>query len=121
LTDLGWVPDLILSSDSQRTQETYEAMSDGFADEVPVEFHRSMYHAGLQAILHEAPGVPDDVNTLMVLGHNPGWEEVVERLSDEFATMKTASAALLEGQGDSWPDALAGKWSLVDIIHAREL
>lgn len=121
LTQLGWVPDLVLSSDSQRTQQTYEAMATGFEREVPVEFHRSIYHGDLEAILHEAPGVPDDVNTLMVLGHNPGWEEVVQRLSDEIVTMKTANAALLEGQGDTWSDALAGRWSLVDIVRAREL
>ncbi len=121
LTEIDWVPDLILSSDSQRTQETYAAMQTGFENEVPAEFHRSMYHAGYEAIIHEAPGVPDDVNTLMVLGHNPGWEEVVQRLSDEMVVLKTANAALLEGQGDAWPEALAGAWSLIDIIRAREL
>ena len=47
LTEIGWDPDLILSSDSQRTRETYDAMCAGFENEVPVQFHRSMYHAGL--------------------------------------------------------------------------
>ena len=121
LTEMGWAPDLILSSDSQRTRETYDAMVAGFENDVPVQFHRSMYHAGLPAIIHEAPGVPDDLNTLMVLGHNPGWEEVVQSLSDEMVILKTANAALLEGTGDTWLDALAGAWSLIDVVRAREL
>jgi len=123
LVDANWLPDLILSSDAQRTRETYDGMAVSFPRELPVEFLSSFYHAGLSAILDESPGVPDEIETLMVLGHNPGWQEVVARLSGHDVTMKTANAALLEGRGTSWHEALRafGGWELVELISPKEL
>ena len=123
LVDAGWLPEQILSSDSQRTRETYEQMVSAFPHEVPGQFHATLYHAGLSEILAEAPSISEDVSILMVLGHNPGWQEAVHRLSGDYVTMKTANAALLEGEGADWADALRQRssWRLVDVIRAREL
>ena len=123
LVDAGWLPGQILSSDSQRTRETYEQMVSVFPHEIPVQFHATLYHAGLSEILAEAPAISEDVSILMVLGHNPGWQEAVHRLSGEYVTMKTANAALLEGEGADWADALRQRssWRLVDVVRAREL
>ncbi|MCP4190638.1 MAG: histidine phosphatase family protein [Planctomycetaceae bacterium] len=123
LGEIGWLPQLILSSDSQRTRETYQRMAPEFPTEIPVQFHASLYHAGLSEILAEAPAVPDDVSTLLVLGHNPGWQEAVRQLSGEEVAMKTANAALLEGDGRDWIEALQkkGGWRLLEMICARDL
>ena len=123
LVQIGWQPAAILSSDAKRTQETYEGMSGSFPEQVPAQFTHSLYHAGYSSVLDEAPGVPDDVSCLLVLGHNPGWEDMVHVLSGEYVLLKTANAALLQGVGESWRDALAmrGSWKLVDIVRSRDL
>ena len=123
LIEAGWLPQMILSSDSQRTRETYQRMVSEFPTEIPVQFHATLYHAGLSEILAEAPAVSEEVTTLLVLGHNPGWQESVRQLSGEEIAMKTANAALLEGEGLDWIDALQkrGGWRLVDTICARDL
>ena len=43
LVDANWLPDLILSSDAQRTRETYDGMAVSFPGEIPVQFLSSFY------------------------------------------------------------------------------
>jgi phosphohistidine phosphatase SixA len=70
----------------------------------------------------ELPVVPDEVACLLVLGHNPGWEDLVGWLTGEDIVMKTANAALLSLDLESWSAALQpGKWKLVDVVRPREL
>jgi phosphohistidine phosphatase len=123
LAELGWLPELVVSSDSQRTRDTWQGMQPSLGDAVQVRFVRTLYHAGIDAVRLELADVDDAVATVMVLGHNPGWEEVVEELSGEDHTMTTANAALLSVDAPSWREAvlLDSCWSLHQILRPREL
>jgi phosphohistidine phosphatase len=123
LVQLDWHPDFILSSDAQRTRETAERMGRAWTHEPPEEFTRSLYHAGYEQLVVAVAIVPDDLTTLLVLGHNPGWQELVRMLAGVSVAMKTATAALLRGTGGSWSDALRQRrqWQLMDLIQPREL
>jgi phosphohistidine phosphatase SixA len=58
----------------------------------------------------------------MVLGHNPGWEDLVQSLSGERVMMKTATAALLTRDLAAWQSAFdSGSWNLEKVIYPREL
>ena len=121
LVERGWTPELVLSSDAQRTRETFAGMSEVFPSAVEARYLPSFYHAGLGAAQGELPAVPDQVACLLVLGHNPGWEDLVDWLAGEDIVMKTANAALLSLDLESWSDALQpGKWKLEDVIRPRE-
>lgn len=92
--------------------------------EVPCEFTPALYLAGYSDLVDEVSATVDDsVNTLLALGHNPGWESVVYTLTGESVTMKTANAALLECEGDTWSAAIRsrGQWRQRDFIVSREL
>ena len=122
LVERGWTPDLVLSSDSQRTRETFAGLSEAFPSKVEARFLPSFYQDGLGAVQAELPGVPEHVACLLVLGHNPDWEGLVEELSGEDIVMKTATAALLTMDLEGWGGALQpGKWKLKDVICPREL
>jgi phosphohistidine phosphatase SixA len=122
LVKRGWQPQFIVSSDAERTRETADCMHKEWNGDVPVEFLRTLYQAGYAELLQVMDIVPDDVQTLLVLGHNPGWEDVVHALTGESIQLKTATAALLEGTGPTWADALRlrGQWQAVDVLRARE-
>lgn len=118
----GWTPDLVLSSDAQRTRETFAGMNESFPEDVPVRFLSDFYHAGPEAVQRELLQVDDSVSCLLVLGHNPGWEDLVYRLSGTDTVMKTATAALLHRELTSWKEALDGTpWDLAEVIYPREL
>jgi len=119
IEELGWIPAQVISSDSARTTETLERMG----LDVPVTFTRDLYHAGIEEVRTAVSPLPDDIASVMVVGHNPGWEEVVEWLSGEETIMKTACAALLEIEAATWREAINndGGWQLVEVIRPREL
>ena len=68
------VPDIILCSTSRRTVETADLVA---PDGVRRELLRSLYHAGPDAILETLKHLPGSVRTAMVIGHNPGMEDLV--------------------------------------------
>jgi len=115
LAEIGWQPDLVLSSDSRRTTETWQRMADGLP-EIDVHFKRELYHAGFEAFERQVGAVDASFRTVLVLGHNPGWEAVVEELGRQFVRMAPAHAALLVGRGATWWDALADGWGLEHVL-----
>ncbi len=121
LGELGWVPDRVLSSDAARTQETWARMTDRLP-EVPTRFTRRLYHAGVEAFCDVVRHESEDARCLLVLGHNPGWEDVVEWLCGEPVRLTTANAVLLQHEPVPWPRALApDSWALVDVLRPKEL
>lgn len=122
LVELGWAPDHVVSSDSARTQETWARMADTLPAPAEVEFTRRLYHAGIDAFLSVVRDVPDEVGCLLALGHNPGWEEVVEWLCGDPLRLTTANAVLLRHDATDWPGSLSPDgWTFVDILRPREL
>ncbi|MEM1022678.1 MAG: histidine phosphatase family protein [Myxococcota bacterium] len=122
LRNLGWVPDGVRSSDAARTRQTWEHMAGRFDAEPPVEFQAFLYLAGPHEVSKVLAQTSAETETLMLIGHNPGWEDSVAYLSGEATTLKTCSAALLEAQRDSWPElAEPSSWRLVDVVRAKEL
>lgn len=124
-----WKPELILSSDSQRTRETLEIMQAHFSDltDAEVRFLGSFYSVAAmdgQTAQHIQENVlkftRDDVTTIMCMGHNRGWEEAASQLCGVAVELKTANAALLEAPGGSWKEAFEkagmGGWKLVGIM-----
>ena len=122
LDDLGWRPDLILSSDALRASMTVEGVLRGFELAPPVQFSALLYHAGVDPVRRLLPEVSSGLETVMLVGHNPGWEHLIAWLSDEQVVMKTADCALLVGEGDSWESAVSepGTWKLTQFLRARE-
>ena len=118
----GWVPDRVLSSTAQRTRETWELLAPSFPA-AEVRFHQALYLAGVGAIQEACQPLGDDVGTVLVLGHNPGWERAASWLSGEDVSMTTANVALLEHADEPWCEALhdANGWTLHALLRPKEL
>ena len=108
-------------SDAQRTQETWALMSSVSAG-CPTTTEPALYLAGLSAIRVAAQSwAPEETGPVLVLGHNPGWEQAASTLSGQPITMTTGNAVLLEGQGASWAEALHDSWRVRAILRPRTL
>lgn len=122
LAEMGWTPELVLSSDSERTRETWKRMKVAFDGEPEVRFTRDLYHAGIDEVV-EALGQVDQADTVAIIGHNPGWEDVVEYFGGEYHRMTTCNAALFEIDESNWRQAAEreGAWNLADLLRPKEL
>lgn len=111
LVEQGFVPEWISSSDSTRTRETLAAMSHHLGT-VETRYDRRLYLADLEAVQQLAAELPTEVRHWMIVGHNPGWEELVARVTARPTEMKTAYAAVLRGPGASFVELLDGSRAL---------
>jgi len=121
LQHLGWLPELVISSDSERARETWQRVKAQFPHSVEERFSHTFYHGGLSAIKSECSRLTEDISTLLVLGHNPGWEDAVSGLCGQWVRMTTANAALLQSDADDWAQAIEAKWELVEVLRPKEL
>ena len=122
LARLGWVPDVVLSSDSSRTVETFARMKASLGFEGEAEFLHDLYHAGVAEVRAAVARLPEGVGSALALGHNPGWEDALAWLSGSDEEMPTGCAALLETRAATWAAALERRaWTLASIIRPRAL
>ena len=117
LVEKGRLPEIVLSSDAQRTRETFAGLSQAFVTKVEVRFLSSFYQFGQAAAEDEMLMLPETVSCALLLGHNPGWEHLVEALTGKAIAMEPATAVVVSQELNSWKDAAsAGRWELEDVI-----
>ena len=102
LRERAIVPDLIISSDAVRARTTAQAVSlaAGYTRDIVVE--PSLYHAKVEDVLDVLNHVPDEPHTVLIVGHNPGLENVVRRLTGVDHGMVTAALVALAVPIDRW-------------------
>ncbi|CAA6670137.1 unnamed protein product [Spirodela intermedia] len=122
---MGWIPELILSSDATRTKETLHLMREHAACflEAKVRYVPSFYSVAAmdgQTAEHLQKAVceysEDEILTVMCMGHNKGWEEAASMLAGASIELKTCNAALLEASGQSWNELYYSLESFVTLV-----
>lgn len=96
------VPDLIVTSDAVRARTTADAVAKaaGYDREIVVE--PRLYHAKPEDLIAVLQGLSDDAARAMIVGHNPGLEDLIERLAGEHQGLPTATLAHLALPIDRW-------------------
>ncbi|WP_372783445.1 histidine phosphatase family protein [Phenylobacterium sp.] len=102
LADLGFAPDVALVSPAARTRETWAAAEAHFP-KARAQFDGELYHADSGAIRREAERAGERAGTVMVVGHNPGIQELTVRLLMEGSS----PATLIERARRQFPTAAA--------------
>ena len=77
----GIAPDLVLCSTSVRTRETWAMAARAFDPLPPVIYEELIYEALPETLLQVVNSVDSDVQTLLLVGHNPGIEALTDRKS----------------------------------------
>ena len=123
----GVKPALVLCSSSRRTRETLDGIVPALGDGVSVQIERELYAASEQSLLDRLRAVEDRVESLMLIGHNPGLEQLALRLAgggDKLAVLSrkypTGALATLEFSG-RWGDLRPGSAELTDFITPKQL
>jgi phosphohistidine phosphatase len=123
----GLVPDLVVSSPAERAKETTllacKAMD---LKKRRIVWDEAVYEAGVSELLTVLARCPRDVSTILLVGHNPGLEDLLAFLGgDEVEVpvdgklLPTATLARLE-MPDDWSGLEEGCAHLVDIVRPRK-
>jgi phosphohistidine phosphatase len=97
-------PDIIISSDAVRARLTAEAFAEAALYTDKILLDPRLYLAGPSAIVTVLRTVRENAETVMIVGHNPGLEELVARLTGEPNHMPTAALAQIALPIDRWLD-----------------
>jgi len=123
-------PGLVLCSPAKRTRETFKHLMP-VLDDAPAQFDRRLYEASYQTLLLCLADLPADLESVLMIGHNPGLERLalylmnesgdgpaVMRLQDKFPT---GSLAILSVPADDWADLKVGSCRLDDFVRPVDL
>jgi phosphohistidine phosphatase len=129
-----YVPDLALCSTAKRTVETWERVAPEFDSPPKSQFVASLYHAAPKAILKLVQSADDSVESLCIVGHNPGLEEFsaamvqppeskserdnLERMREKFPT---GALAVFELGLTRWREIEPATGLFADFIRPKDL
>jgi phosphohistidine phosphatase len=126
LLRLGVEPELILCSSAARTRETLDLMRPVLGAS-SVMFEDELYAASSAELLARVQLVPDAVASVMLIGHNPGLEQLalvlassgdeLGRLETKFPTGALATLALKS----SWSRVSPGDATLAAYVVPKDL
>lgn len=121
----GLTPDLIVSSSATRARMTAQIFLENCTgvEDNQLQLDKDFYHAPSRVYLEFIAAFSDpSVETLMFVGHNPGLEDLVERLSGSWETMPTAAVAHFELAIDEWSETLSRvKLRLKNVWRPKEI
>ena len=109
----GLVPEIIVSSTATRARSTAEAVAKASGYRGEIILNKSLYAAGPQAYLGVMHDLSDEYVRVLIIGHNPGLEELVEMLTGEIHLMPTYSLAHVKLHVDK--GQVAGIWGPRDL------
>jgi phosphohistidine phosphatase len=124
LRDHGHVPDRVICSTARRTRETWQLASGYLDASPPVTYDRRLYGADLWRLLDVVAECSGDIGTLLLVGHDPGMQELtlhlagdaagdaLERVRSKFPTGAIATLAITS----SWAELGAGSADLTGFV-----
>jgi phosphohistidine phosphatase len=120
--EYGLMPDVVISSDAVRARLTAEAVVEAADYAGQILLDRRLYMASPADIRSLLRTVPDKAETVMIVGHNPGLEELVAQLTGERQDLPTAALAQIVLPIDRWRDLrLSTRGTLVGHWRPKEL
>ena len=117
----GILPDLIISSPAARAKATIEAVTRAAKMSLEIRFDEFVYGASSPELIKLIRGLPDTNSFAMLVGHNPGFEDLVGRLSGAHERMPTAALACIEFRVDHWADVNDEDGKLVWLLTPKQL
>ncbi|MGW3470647.1 SixA phosphatase family protein [Saccharopolyspora sp. NPDC000995] len=108
--------ELVLCSPAVRARRTWELAAPEIPAEPALKFDDRIYAASARELLAVIREIPPAVMTAVVVGHNPGLEDLTELLTGEPAELKTAAIALLSSPAE-WSE-VAESWA-TDAAYAK--
>lgn len=118
LKDKELVPQMILCSTAVRSRQTAEAVveTSGFKGELA--FQEGLYLAEPEAYLAAVRALPDELERVLVIGHNPGLEGLLQQMTGQIEALPTSTIAYLSLPVQRWAEAAGGE--LVEILRPAD-
>jgi phosphohistidine phosphatase len=126
----GAQPDVVLCSSARRARQTLELLRPGLGDQSDVQIDGRLYGADAAEILLCVRALDVGVGSVMVVGHNPGLQDLALELAGEgdgnalaqlHTKFPTGALATLQLRDSTWSELGPGRAYLAALTLPRQL
>jgi phosphohistidine phosphatase len=110
--------DLVVCSTAVRAVQTWELAGDQLNPTPRVRHDEALYRASTEDLLTTTRKLPTNVSTAILVGHNPGLENLLAALTGIYELLKTSTIAMLTTSHDWQRSGLDG-WKLQTLTTPR--
>ncbi|MFQ5733465.1 MAG: histidine phosphatase family protein [Planctomycetaceae bacterium] len=115
-------PDVIVSSTALRAKQTTDLIVESSQFPADVQFTDELYPSGVSRCLSALQTYAGGSDAVMLVGHNPGLEEVLEVLTGRYDRMPTCALAKIALSVADWAEVSFGaSGELIGMWRPREL
>ena len=134
MREKNYLPALVLCSTAERTRETLKILLGFFKTAPEIRYQDSLYLAPWPNLLAAVRAAPQMASPLLLVGHNPGMEQLAlalaappksaaghalaETMAEKFPT---AALAVLNFRNASWGSIRPGTGRLADFVRPKDL
>jgi phosphohistidine phosphatase len=122
----GLAPTLVLCSSARRARETAAPIQQMLGSRVKIKLEDALYAAGADQLLKRLRRLADSVPSVMIIGHNPGIQQLAVELTGDHAAQvqlaagfPTAGLATLSVGALRWRELRPGSAELVAFTTPR--
>lgn len=113
--------DLLLSSPAARARQTAELVKESAGLSAELLYDERIYEADAARLLEVVTQTAEPAGALMIVGHNPGMEELLKILTGGEHRMPTAALACVALDVDVWGKARGRAGRLEWLVRPKEL
>lgn len=110
--------DLVICSSATRARQTWRLAAEALEQTPHVRYEQRVYGAEPRALMSVLDEVADDIETTVLVGHNPGLSELVAAVSRQVVELKTSAIAVVRW-GGTWADVWARQAALITQATPR--
>ena len=112
--------DLIISSPAARARQTAALVRESARLTADLLFDERVYEADAARLLEVVTQAADSADALMLVGHNPGMEELLTFLTGDGRSMPTAAMACIALDVEEWAEVRGGAGRLEWFVRPEE-
>ena len=125
-----WRPDLVLCSPAERVRATWQLMAPILGRSIECRTLRTIYPGAPSRLLEALRRAPDEVERLMLIGHNPGLGRLAvglcgggprKALAQLAAKFPTAALAVIGFGVAHWSELAPGTGRLEAFVRPKDL
>jgi phosphohistidine phosphatase len=121
--------DAVIASPAMRVRETLTDLASGYGADFDVRFDPRIYEAMVDHLLTIVREISEDVSAPLLVGHNPGLQNLVLELAREDSNRRhhleakfpTAAVAILHLPARHWQDVETSSAEIAGLILPKEL
>jgi len=106
----GYKPDMMVSSNALRAMTTAEVFADVLGAELIL--NHELYNAHEKTVLDLVRAMDEDIENLMLIGHNPTWEILIEDFTGETTSMSPCSVVQISFDS-TWEEIKEGSGRVI--------